>query len=144
MTQAQSQTQSAIALVARILLSFIFITAGFAKLGDISGTMAYTATAGLPGFFALGAIALEFLGGIAILVGWQTRWAALALAIFAVVAGFLYHYLPAQGLEGFARMGEMNQFLKNVTIAGGLLLLTAFGPGALSLDERTSRRTATA
>jgi putative oxidoreductase len=144
MTPAQSQTQSPIALVARILLSFIFITAGFAKLGDISGTMAYTATAGLPGFFALGAIALEILGGIAILVGWQTRWAALALAIFAVVAGFLYHYLPAQGLEGFARMGEMNQFLKNVTIAGGLLLLTAFGPGALSLDERTSRRIATA
>jgi putative oxidoreductase len=144
MTQAQSQFQAPLALVARILLAFIFITAGFGKLGDVSGTMAYTASAGLPGFFGLGAIALEILGGIAILIGWQARWAALALAVFSVVAGFLYHYLPAQGLEGFARMGEMNQFLKNVTIAGGLLMVTAFGPGSLSLDERVSRRTATA
>jgi putative oxidoreductase len=136
--------QAPVALVARILLSFIFLTAGFAKLGDVSGTMAYTASGGLPGVFGIGAIALEILGGLAILVGWQTRWAALALAVFSVVAGFLYHYVPAQALEGFARMAEMNQFYKNVTIAGGLLLLTAFGPGALSLDARQTRRVAAA
>ncbi len=139
-----TQAQAPIALVARILLAFIFITAGFSKLGDVPGIMAYTASAGIPGFLGIGAIALEILGGIAILVGWQARWAALALAVFCVVAGYLYHYLPAQTLEGFARMGEMNQFMKNVTIAGGLLMVTAFGPGSLSLDERMSRRTAAA
>ena len=80
-------TASTAALVARVLLAFMFILAGWGKLGDIQGTMAYTASGGLPGFFALPAIAIEILGGIAVLIGWQTRWAALALAGFAVLAG---------------------------------------------------------
>ena len=134
-----NNTQSALALAARVLLAFIFIMAGVSKLGDVSGTMAYTASGGIPGFLAIPAIALEILGGIAILVGFRTREFALALAAFVVVAGYLYHFVPAQGLEGFARMGEMNQFFKNVTIAGGFLMLAAFGPGALSVDARAGR-----
>lgn len=137
-------TQSAAILAGRVLLAFMFITAGFAKLGDVPGIMAYTASAGIPGFLAIPAIALEILGGLAILVGWQTRPAALALAAFSVVAGVLYHYVPAQGLEGFARMAEMNQFYKNVTIAGGFLVLSAFGPGAWSVEARSSGRTVAA
>ena len=134
-----TSTQSSVALVARILLAFMFIMAGFSKLGDLSGTMAYTASGGLPGVFAIPAIALEILGGFAILVGFQTRWVAAALAVFTVVAGYLYHFVPAQGMEGYAQMAEMSQFFKNVTIAGGFLMLTAFGPGNLSVDARGDR-----
>jgi len=131
---------SAGVLVARVLLAFMFILAGWGKLGDIQGTMAYTASGGLPGFFAFPAIAIELLGGLAVLVGWQTRWAALALAVFAVVAAIFYHYLPAQGLEGFERMGQMINFQKNLVIAGGFLLLAATGPGRFSLDALTGGR----
>lgn len=132
--------QSSGLLVARILLSFMFITAGFGKLGDVAGTMAYTASGGLPGFFAIPAIALEIGGGIAILVGWQTRIAALALAGFAVLAGILYHYIPAQSLEGMEAMGQIISFNKNLTIAGGFLALAAVGAGAFSIDARLGRR----
>ena len=130
---------SAGALAARILLAFMFILAGWAKLGDIPGNMAYTASGGLPGVFVFPAIAIELLGGLAILVGWQTRWAALALALFAVVAAIFYHYLPAQGLEGMERMGQILNFQKNLAIAGGFLALAAFGPGGYSLDARLGR-----
>lgn len=126
-------------LAARILLSFMFITSGFAKLGDVSGTMGYVASGGLPGFFAYPAIALEIVGGIAILVGWQTRITALALAAFAVVAGLLYHYIPAQSLEGMEAMGQIISFNKNLTIAGGFLALAAAGAGAFSVDARLGR-----
>ena len=98
-----TNTQSATALVGRVLLAFMFILAGWSKLGDIQGSMAYTASGGLPGFFVFPAIALELLGGLAVLVGWQTRWAALALAAFAVVTGVLFHYVPALGLDGYDR-----------------------------------------
>ena len=135
---------SAGVLAGRVLLAFMFILAGWGKLGDIPGTMAYTASGGLPGFFAFPAIGIELLGGLAVLVGWQTRWAALALAVFAVVAAIFYHYLPAQGLEGFERMGQMINFQKNLAIAGGFLLLAAFGPGRFSLDARTGQRLAAA
>lgn len=133
-------------LVARILLSFMFITSGMAKLGDVSGTMAYVESGGLPGIFAYPAIALEILGGIAILVGWQTRIAVLALAGFAVVSAVLYHYIPAQNLEGMEAMGQMINFNKNLTIAGGFLALAAAGAGAWSLDARrgTDRQVAAA
>ncbi len=101
---------SAAALISRVLIAYFFVTAGFAKLGDISGSMAYTASGGLPGFFAIPALALEILGGLAILVGWQTRWAAFALAAFTLVAGVLFHYLPAQSLEGMNAYVQLLMF----------------------------------
>ncbi len=122
----------------------MFILAGWAKLGDIQGTMAYTASGGLPGFFVFPAIAIEIVGGLAVLVGWQTRWAALALAAFAVLAGVLYHYVPALGLEGYDRMAQIISFQKNLAIAGGFILLAATGPGVLSLDARQGRAPALA
>jgi putative oxidoreductase len=134
-----TQIQPAGLLVARILLSFMFILAGLGKLGDVSGTMAYTASAGIPGILAIPAIALEILGGLAILVGWQTRIAAVALGAFTILAGVLYHYLPSLGLEGFAATAEVISFQKNLAIAGGFAALAAVGAGAWSLDARTGR-----
>ncbi len=131
-------------LAGRVLLALIFIMAGVSKLGDISGTMAYTASGGLPGVFALPAIALEVLGGLAILVGWQTRITALLFAAFCLVAGVLYHYLPAQGAEGMAQMMQMTMFYKNIGLAGGFLILAGAGAGAYALDARQGSRTALA
>ena len=130
---------SVASLIGRILIAFVFIPAGLAKFGDLSGTMAYTASGGLPGAFGVAAGALEVLAGIAILVGWQTRWASLSLAAFALVAGYLYHYLPAQSLEGFDAMLQTLMFQKNIAIAGGLLALSGIGAGAFSLDARQGR-----
>ena len=84
------------ALAGRILIALFFVPAGFAKLGDIAGNAAYTASGGLPGWFVFPALALEIVAGLAILVGWQTRFAALGLAAFSIVAAVLYHYIPAQ------------------------------------------------
>lgn len=139
-----TNASSAGALAARVLLAFMFILAGWGKLGDISGTMAYTASSGLPGVLAFPAIAIELLGGLAVLVGWQTRWASLALALFCVVAAVFFHYLPAQGLEGMERMGQIISFQKNLAIAGGFLALAVLGAGRYSLDARASGRPATA
>lgn len=130
---------SAAALLGRLLIAVVFVPAGFAKFGDVAGTMAYTASGGLPGVFGLGAGALELLAGLAVLVGWQTRWAALALAGFTLLAGVLYHYIPAQGLEGWDAVLQTLMFQKNLAIAGGLLVLSALGAGALSLDARQGR-----
>jgi putative oxidoreductase len=132
------------ALAGRALLAFFFVPAGFAKLGDIAGNMAFTASGGLPGWFVFPALALEILAGLAILVGWQTRFAALGLAAFTIAAGVLYHYLPAQGLEPAQAFVQTLLFQKNLAIAGGLLVLAAFGAGALSLDARRPRTLAAA
>jgi putative oxidoreductase len=126
------------ALAGRVLLALFFVPAGFAKLGDIAGNMAFTASGGLPGWFVFPALALEIAGGLAILAGWQTRFAALALAAFTVVAAFLYHYLPAQGLEAGQAFVQIMLFQKNLAIAGGLLVLAGLGAGAWSLDARQS------
>ena len=129
----------ATALLGRILIAFFFVPAGFAKLGDVAGNMAFTASAGLPGWFVFPAIALEIVAGLAILVGWQTRWAALALAAFTLAAGVLYHYLPAQSLEAGQAFVQTLLFQKNLAIAGGLLALAGLGAGAWSLDARQGR-----
>ena len=128
------------ALVGRAMITWLFVPVGFAKLTGLAGAMAYTASGGLPGWLAIPALAVEALGGLAILVGWQTRWAALALAAFTVVAAILYHYVPAQAAaDPGEAMGQMLNFTKNLAIAGGLLVLAGLGAGRLSLDARQGR-----
>jgi putative oxidoreductase len=131
-------------LAGRALLGFFFVSAGFAKLGDLPGNMAFTASGGLPGWFVFPALGLEIVAGIAILVGWQTRWAALSLAAFTIVAAVLYHYLPAQALEPAQAYVQTLLFQKNLAIAGGLLALAGLGAGAWSLDARRGRSPALA
>jgi putative oxidoreductase len=132
------------ALAGRLLLAGFFVPAGFDKLGDLAGNAAFTASAGLPSWFVFPALALEIVAGVAILVGWQTRFAALGLAAFTLVAGVLYHYLPAQGLEPAEAFVQTLLFQKNLAIAGGLLVLAGLGAGALSLDARQRRSPALA
>ncbi|MBD3626405.1 MAG: DoxX family protein [Rhodobacteraceae bacterium] len=122
----------------RILLSFMFIVSGWGKLGDPAGTAAYIQSGGLPGFLVWPTIALELIGGIFILVGFQTRITAFLLAGFSVVTGVLFHLVPSQGMEGMAQMMQVIMFNKNLSIAGGFLLLVALGAGPLSVDNRSN------
>ncbi len=121
---------AALVLVARVLASAIFITAGFSKLGaGYAGTQAYMAAVGVPGAMLPLVIALEIGGGIALLLGFQARLAAFALAVFCVISGMLFH-------SGADQMQQI-MFMKNLAMAGGLLAFTVFGAGRLSLDGET-------
>ena len=133
-----NQYQSAFSLAARLLLAALFLPAGLSKLFGFTGTVGYVASVGLPLplLGAVLAVALEVLGGLALIVGYQTRWAALLMALFTVAAGVLFHNFWAAPAEAFQVQQIM--FMKNLSIAGGLLALTAFGPGAMSLDAKRS------
>ncbi|GKY88992.1 DoxX family protein [Sinisalibacter aestuarii] len=127
---------SLLAPVARILLALIFIVSGLQKLGDISGNAAYIASGGLPGVLIWPTILVEVLGGLALAIGYQARIAALLLAGFSIVAGVLYHLVPAGAAEGMMAQMQIIMFMKNLSIAGGLLMVTAMGAGAYALDTR--------
>lgn len=128
--------QNPLALVARVLLAALFVPAGISKIAGFAGTVGYIGSVGLPlpVVGAVLAIVAEAGGGIALLLGFQTRIAALVLAVFTVVAGVFFHAFWAAAPEA-AQMQQI-MFMKNIAIAGGLLMLTAFGPGALSLDTK--------
>lgn len=116
-------------LVARVFLGHIFLLAGLSKIANIEGTMGYMEAMGVPGVLLYPVIVLEVVGGIAIIAGWFTRWAALALAGFTVLAAMLFH-------RDFANQIQMIMFMKNIAITGGLLLLAVYGAGAYSVDNR--------
>ncbi len=122
-------------LGARAMLAVVFITAGFSKIGaGYAGTQAYMESMGLPGLLLPAVIALEILGGITILIGFQTRIAALLLAGFTLLAAVIFHSDSSQQMQ-------MILFMKNIGLAGGLLMLVVQGPGnwafnpALKLQE---------
>jgi putative oxidoreductase len=131
----QDPLSSMLAPVARVMLAAMFIMSGFSKLGDIPGNMAFVESGGLPGIAVYGAIVLEIAGGIALAVGFRARIAALALAGFSLVTAVLYHLIPAGGAEGMEATIQMIMFMKNVSIAGGLLMVVALGAGGWALDN---------
>lgn len=114
-------------LVARILLAVLFLMAGTGKLADVSGFAGYMASGGVPAFLAWPVVLFEILGGLAMLVGLFTRPVALALGAFTLLAGILYHYVPAD-------QGQMTHFLKKLAITAGFLLVAAEGAGKWSVD----------
>jgi len=131
--------QNPLALIGRILLAIIFVKYGFDKIGGFDGTARYIASKGLPMPSVLAALALivELGGGLLVVIGLFTRWAALALAVFCLLTAFLFH--PFWALPAANQMSEQISFWKDLALAGGLLLLAAFGPGAISLDARRVR-----
>ena len=129
-------TQGVSALLGRVLLGLMFLLAGLSKFGGLEGTAGYIASKGLPmaQLLAIATAVLEVGAALMLIVGWQARWAALALAAFTVLATFLFHNywtLPAD-----QQMMQQLMFMKNLAIIGGLLLVFAFGAGSLSLDRR--------
>lgn len=128
--------QNPLTLIGRLLLAALFLPAGVSKIGGFSGTVGYIASAGLPlpEVAAALTIVVEVGGALALILGWGTRWAALALALFTLVASVAFHNfwaLPAEQV-----MMQQLMFFKNIAVAGGLLVLAAFGAGALSIDAR--------
>ncbi|AIA69536.1 DoxX family protein [Pectobacterium atrosepticum] len=126
--------ESTALLVARILMPILFIVAGYGKLGDAyAGTQQYMQAMGVPTFLLPLTILLELGGGLAVLFGLLTRTVALFTAGFTLLTALLFHSNFAEG---------MNQlmFLKNLTIAGGYLLLAVTGPGAFSIDRLLGKK----
>ena len=128
--------QNPLALVGRLLLAFLFLPAGLSKITGFAGTVGYIASKGLPvpSVSAAIAVAVEVGCGLALIAGFGTRWAALALAGFTLVATFVFHNfwsLPADQV-----MMQQLMFFKNIAVVGGLLVLAAYGAGKFSLDAK--------
>jgi len=132
---ATSTLQAPLALAARLMLAFIFIVEGWGKIGAYEGTLQYMEDHGVPGLLLPLVILVELGGGLLIAFGFQTRLAALALAGFCVLTAILFH-------RDIADIGEFIHFNKDIAIAGGFLLLAAFGAGAWSLDGMRLRSAA--
>ena len=113
----------------RLLLAVVFLLAGVGKLGAYKATAAYMVSAGVPGALLPAVIATELLGSLAIILGWKARVAAFLLAGYAVLTALIFHH-------NLADQAQMIMFFKDLSIAGGLLLLVANGAGPLSLDRR--------
>jgi putative oxidoreductase len=124
----------ALLLIGRVIMALIFVQSGLGKLLDIAAFSASLAGKGVPFASAFGVIGacVEFFGGLAVLAGWQTRYAAALIAVFTVVATLISHryweYADA------ARRAQEVNFQKNVCIIGGYLVLIASGGGRFSLD----------
>ncbi|MBY0500227.1 MAG: DoxX family protein [Nitrosomonas sp.] len=114
-------------LVARIFLGQIFVISGFLKISGYEGTQGYMEAMGVPGMLLPLVIALEVVGGLAIVTGWQTKWVSMALAAFTLAAAMIFH-------SDFSDQIQMIMFMKNIAITGGFMLLVVYGAGAYSID----------
>ncbi|HMN71983.1 MAG TPA: DoxX family protein [Rhodoblastus sp.] len=123
------QITNAAALLGRIFMSAIFISAGYSKIGGYAGSAAYMAKMGVPGALLPLVILTELGGGLLILFGFQTRIAAFLLAGFCLLSGLLFHLSVGDA-------PNMIQFWKNVAMAGGFLGMVAHGAGAWSVDAQ--------
>jgi putative oxidoreductase len=126
-------------LIGRILMALIFLTSAYGKMTAFDATAAAMAARGMPltGLLLVCAIGLELIGSTLLIIGWHTRWTALALILFLVPATLYFHnywsYPPEQARN------QRNHFMKNVTILGALIFVAGMGAGPLSLDNRRRR-----
>ena len=117
----------------RLLLSMIFIFSGFTKITGYAATQGYMEAMGVPGMLLPLVIAVELLGGIAILLGFKARLVAVLMAGFSIVSALLFH-------QFWIDESQMNPFMKNIAMAGGFLMIFAHGAGAYSIDNSNTRR----
>ena len=131
--------QNFAALGGRLLLAAIFVISGLNKLSNFSGTAAFMSGAGLPAaeFLLVLTILIEVAGGLMIVLGWYTRQLALILFLFMLPVTAVFHN-PWAAADPAQAQQQMIHFLKNLAIMGGLLHLSAFGPGHFSIEARKS------
>ena len=121
----QPNTDAVLALIARVLMAYIFLVAGWGKITAYSATVGYMESMGVPGALLPLTILVEFGGGLALLFGFQARFAAFGLGLFSVITAFIFH----DGTQ------DSINFTKNFAMAGGLFFLMLHGAGKMSLDH---------
>jgi putative oxidoreductase len=119
----------------RFFLAIMFFMSGLTKISQYAGTQGYMESMGVPGSLLPLVILVEAIGGLAIILGWKTKYAAIALAGFSILSAILFH-------ADFSNQAEMTNFMKNIAIAGGFLTLFVHGPGAFALDNRPTKKVA--
>ena len=126
-------------LIGRCLIAIMFLLAGISKIGAFAGTSGYIASKGLPmpDVVAALTIAVEIGGALALILGVCTRWAALVLAGFTLLAGIIFHNYWS--LPAAQQSMQQIMFMKNLAITGGLLTIAAWGAGAWSMEGKKSR-----
>ena len=124
-------------LLGRMGVGLIFLVSGIGKVTGWSGTVAYAARKGVPVSLLAIATALELVGAILLLLGWKSRWGVAALLLFLVPVTVVFHGF--WGYQGAEMQQQTIQFLKNLSIGGGLLAICGAGPGALSIDGRSNQ-----
>lgn len=131
--------QSQALLVARILLSALFLTAGIRKVLAIAGTAGYFAKLGMPmpEVMAWVAVVIEIGGAVLLITGWNARRAAWLLIVFTAIATAMAHRFWEFDAAQYGN--QLNHFLKNVAIIGGLLYVAALGAGSASIDAKGAR-----
>ena len=121
----QANTDATLAVIARVLMAYIFIVAGWGKLTAYSATVGYMESMGVPSAMLPLTILVELGGGLALLFGFQARFAAFGLGIFSLITAFLFHGGVEDGIN----------FMKNFAMAGGLFFLMLHGAGKFSVDH---------
>ena len=121
----QPNTDVVLALIARVLMAYIFLVAGWGKISAYSATVGYMESMGVPGALLPLTILVEFGGGLALLFGFQARFAAFGLGLFSIITAFIFH----DGAQ------DSINFMKNFAMAGGLFFLMLHGAGKMSLDH---------
>jgi len=126
--------QNPLSLIGRVLLALLFVPSGFSKLTGFAGTVGYITSKGvpLPELAAAVAVGVELGLGLLLLVGFQTRWAALGMALFTFVISFIFHNF--WGVPADQVMMQQINFFKNMAVVGGLLTVVAWGAGRWSVD----------
>ncbi len=120
-----SGINSTLSFIGRALMAYLFIVAGWAKIGGYAGTAGYMESKGIPGSLLVLVILLELGGGLAILVGYQTRAIALFIGLFCIVSGLIFHAAPE----------EATNLMKNLAMAGGFIYIALQGAGKFSIDH---------
>ncbi|MEG0031647.1 DoxX family protein [Acinetobacter sp.] len=121
----QPNTDAVLALIARVLMAYIFVVAGWGKISAYSATVGYMESMGVPGALLPLTLLVEFGGGLALLFGFQARFAAFGLGLFSIITAFIFH----DGAQ------DSINFMKNFAMAGGLFFLMLHGAGKMSLDH---------
>ncbi len=134
-----SSARDLLLLIARVAVGWIFMQSGWAKLMDMASFAATMPRRGLPVFMGYVAPPVEFIGGVMILAGFATRYAALMILAFTIIASFSSHAFWAHTVPA-ERAQHFTHFFKNLTMKGGLLLLFITGAGRYSLDTILRRR----
>jgi putative oxidoreductase len=134
-----TNTADIVLLIGRILLGLIFVRSGYGKLFAMDAYAATFPGRGLPTALVYLAVPVEFFGGLALVFGFATRYVAIVMAIFVVVASVSSHAYW-NFADAAARRAQDSNFFKNMAILGGMFFLFVCGAGRLSLDNWLSKR----